>query len=323
MAASTTTTTLPAKRKRLPISYAAADEALDSMLGVEAFEADYESDGDVDMTYGSRAKPKTKSKPAKRRKTSRNAKKEKPFPFMLLPAELRDVIYELALTDPSGVALASTTKDYRRTVTRIPSSSASGYRYRGRRWRHGRHDSQQSQRSQTRGAKPNQLVPSLLAVSKAVHAEAVGWLYQQPIIVSDNYALHSFLASIGSHRTQVTDIVVRGWGEGRGAHKAMNYCAFAMLSTCTNLKSLFLDCEIGYVRRPYRLARQIFRDANVWLDAYGARHGSKDAAVDMLELRECNFDRNEAPVWNHRDLQLPEKDNFKKEFKAELRRLLG
>ncbi|KAF2770618.1 hypothetical protein EJ03DRAFT_326243 [Teratosphaeria nubilosa] len=242
---------------------------------------------------------------------------------MLLPAELRDQIYELALTDPSGVALASKTKNYRRTVTRAPSSSANGYRYRGGwRARYGRYDSQQSQPSQNQVAKPNQLVPSLLAVSKAVHAEAVGWLYQQPIIVSDTYALHSFLACIGSHRSQVTDIVVRRWGDGRGAHKAMNYCAFAMLSTCINLKSLFLDCEIEYVRRPNQLARQIFRESCVWLEAYGTQHGRKDAAVDILELRECNFDRNKASGWRYRNAQLPEKDKFKEEFEAELRKLL-
>jgi hypothetical protein len=45
--------------------------------------------------------------------------KEKTFPFMNLPAELRNKIYEFTLSDPSGHHLVSRTKHYRRGVKRI------------------------------------------------------------------------------------------------------------------------------------------------------------------------------------------------------------
>ena len=270
--------------------------------------------------------PKRKlAKKARLMPKEKSKKQQKPFPFLSLPPELRDQIYELALTD-EAITLVSKTKKNRRTVTRGPIPNDDGTWYYGsRRRRRARRAallSQQSQQSEVQD-QPNQLTPALLAVNKQVHSEALGYLYQQPIVVEDTYALHSFLASIGSNRSAVTEIVVRGWGGGRGAHKAMNFCAFPLLGLCNNLKKVVFDCEIGWYRAPERLARQLYRDGHIFFEAYGTANGGKDAAVDVLELSEWNFDKNNNWSYRRGGDSLPDKDGCKKRFQAELRKLLG
>ncbi|KAK4542477.1 hypothetical protein LTR36_006729 [Oleoguttula mirabilis] len=316
------TVTLPAKRKRAQVSYLDEDDELDGLLGVDNDrnqDAEDES-GDDDVTYGSRKRVKKASsrKKAKTSCGSKAAKDQKPFSFMLLPPELRDQIYELALIDPNGISLVSKTKSYRRTVTRaaIPENDSRWYYGRRRRQPY----SQSSQSTQTETAH-NPLTPALLAVSKQIRSETLGYLYQQPIALEDTHALHSFLALIGSNRSMVTDLTVKGWGTGRGTHHAMNFCAFPLLGLCTHLRTLFLDCSIGWHRNPQGLARQIFRDSHHFFEAYGAANGKKDAAVDLLELSDANYD-----LTRHgcaRNVTLLEKDDFKEQFQAELRKLLG
>lgn len=129
------------------------------------------------------------------------------------------------------------------------------------------------------------LVPNLLAVSKQVRAESVGYLYKQEIVFNDTSTMHTFLAAIGQfNRLVLSDIVVKEWGHGRGVQKAMNVAALTALATCTNLESVYLDCEIdGWRRTPQLLAKQIFRDGHYFLERFGAANGSKDAAVDVLQ----------------------------------------
>ncbi|KAK5113035.1 hypothetical protein LTR85_011057 [Meristemomyces frigidus] len=333
---------LPAKRKRAQVSYLDEDEELDDLLGVRedtavTQEPDDDADDD-DVTYGSRkvsltlvptfdisltslqkVKKSSMRKKAKTSSGSKPAKDQKPFPFMSLPAELRDQIYELALVDPSGVSLVSKTKSYRRTVIRAVILEYGDTHYYGRRRR--RRIDQQSQSTQSEDAH-NTLVPALLAVSKQVHSEGLGYLYQQPIVLQDTHALHSFLSVIGSMRSRVTHLTVEGWGGGRGTNHAMNFCAFPLLGLCTNLQTLFLDCNIGWLRNPRGLARQMFRDGHHFFEAYGAANGSKDAAVDVLALSDSNYDNNRHN-WRVRNQALPEKDDFKEQFQAELRKSLG
>ncbi|KAK3111505.1 hypothetical protein LTR53_013186 [Teratosphaeriaceae sp. CCFEE 6253] len=301
------TAMLPAKRKRAQVSYfeQEADE-LDALLGVPDDSTAVDSDdSDSDLSFGSvkfahaienrRAAKKAKTSASV---TSKPKKAGKPFPFLMLPPELRDYIYELALVDQADLTLVSKTKKY------VASKSS------------------QSQ-SQSTGGEPahTELIPALLAVNKQIHAEGIGYLYQQPIVLEDTYALHSFLAALGGNRTQVTDLTVKGWGVSRGAHKAMNFSGLTLLSDCTNLKSLVLDCTIGWVRNPKGLARQVYRDGVYFLEAYGAANGAKDAAVDLLELSEKNFDGTQN--WVHQRQVLIKKSDFKTQFEAELRKLLG
>ncbi|KAK1027070.1 hypothetical protein LTR33_017533, partial [Friedmanniomyces endolithicus] len=133
-------TTLPAKRKRAQVSYLDdGDEELDEMLDVDVntVHAADDDDSDVYMSFGSHKNPRAikRRKVAKKAKAPAKPKKtQKPFPFTLLPPELRDYIYELALTDEAGVTLISKTKNYRRTVApgSIVDKDNGGY-YGGRR----------------------------------------------------------------------------------------------------------------------------------------------------------------------------------------------
>ena len=135
-------------------------------------------------------------------------------------------------------------------------------------------------------------------------------------------ALHAFLATIGPrNRTVVSDLTIRGWGGGRGTYKAMNFASLTILSTCTNLKSLYLDCCVGWVRQPKLLARQIYRDGHYFLEEFGAANGQQDAGIDVLRLRGWNFDKENQYGWH--ETSLPEPEEYKNKFQAELRKLLG
>ena len=249
----------------------------------------------------------------------RSSKPFEPFPFLSLPAELRDYIYELALTDDDGISLVSQTKSFRRTIarSRVALYNDEGYYSRGsnRIWRSDVEDED---------AAYNSLTPNLLAVNKQIHSEGVGYLYKQRIILEDTMALHTFLAAIGpTNRLQLSDVTVRNWGYGRGTHKAMNVAALTMLAGCTNLKTFHLDCKIGYLRTPRDLARQLYRDGHYFLEAYGSANGKRDAAVEVLQLSDWNFDRSNYSGWRRPTHTLPEETEFKEKFRAELRRLLN
>lgn len=172
-------------------------------------------------------------------------------------------------------------------------------------------------------AQQTTLSPNLLAVNKQIQVEATAWLYQQPVILEDTMALHTFLAAIGpSNRNAVTDIVVKGWGRGRGTHKAMNVAGMTSLADCPNLKRFRLDCDIAWRRHPKSLASQLYRDGHYFFERFGVVKGKKDAILDVLQLSECNFDRT--GYWNH-VVNEPEADaeEFKEAYAAEMRKLLG
>ena len=312
-------TNLPAKRKRAQISYAELDD--------ERFDSAYESgpndeEQDGHSTYGSEKKSNKSTKIQVNKKAKPNPpkskKSSKPFPFLSLPAELRDYIYELALTDGGGLAIVSKTKAFRRTIARGFISDGDGwhYHFNGHR-RRDVYDADGGMRDTY-----NTLAPNLLAVNKQIHAEAIGYLYKQPLIFEDTMALHTFLAAIRpSNRLQLSELVIKGWGNGRGTHKAMNFCAMTILADCINLKSLNLDCNIGWFRSPQQLAGQIYRDGHYFLEAYGTANGGKDVGVKVLKLSNWNYDRDNWSRWRQSQ-SLPKLDEFKKQFQAELTRLL-
>ncbi|KAK3622651.1 hypothetical protein LTR56_014307 [Elasticomyces elasticus] len=318
-------TTVLAKRKRAQVSYLDEDDELDELLEIrERFADVVDDESDDDLSFGSHKDPQAikKRKAAKRAKKSpgitKSKKNEKTFPFERLPPELRDQIYELALTDENGITLVAKTNQYRRTVKRGTITENGGY---GRRRRRYWQQPSQSQSQATQPAATRALCPALLAVSKQLHAEGVNYLYQQEIVLEDTYALHSFLATIGSNRSRLTDLTVKTWGSG-GTHKAMNFCSFTLLGNCTNLQTLFLDCSIGWQRNPKGLARQLYRDGVYFFEQFGAANGAKDAAVDILELNDTNFDSGRG-YWRRRNDPALEKDDFKDQCHAELRKLLA
>lgn len=262
-------------------------------------------------------KRKSRAKKRFRFTEPRPPKPTKPFRFLDLPLELRYEIYELALVEPEGLTIVSKNKSFRKAVCRGLIYGA-GTSYYCRRFRVGREDVISAKEEWS------QLIPNLLAVCKQIRSEASSYLYKQPIILEDTKALHTFLAAIGSsNRLILSHIVVKDWGWGRGAHKAMNPAALTALSTCVNLQKLHLDCEVGIRLTPKRLARQIFRDGHYFLEAYGAANGKNDAAIDVIELSDLNL---ESCYWDRGGrsfVGMEDPEEFKNQFQGELRKLLS
>ena len=218
---------------------------------------------------------------------------------MKLPAELRNQIYALALTDVNGIYLASKTRRYRRTVQiTTPKLDRAFARY-------------LKAGSDTLPA----LVPDILLLNKTIYAETQPILYAgNAFTVDDASAMHAFLATIGpKNRATIKDLTINGWGYSR-THKTLNFPAFTLLVGAVNLTRLSLDCVISW-GGPDRKAKQLYRDGFHWLEAVGVKKGKFDAAVDMIEVTGDFFLRAQKSG--------SEQEEMKKEFKAELRKLLS
>ena len=178
--------------------------------------------------------------------TKKPLPKNKIFPFMRLPAELRNQIYELTLTDENGISLISKTRQYRRNVIRdVPSFiNSSSYRYRRRRQYGYRWNSNASDDSSA-SAKLAGLVPNFLLLNHEIHTETQPILYaSNSFFFEDTTAMHTFLTTVGPpNRATLVDLTLKGWGDSR-AHKTMNYPAFTALADAVNLEHLHIDCQV-------------------------------------------------------------------------------
>ncbi|KAF2725313.1 hypothetical protein K431DRAFT_309479 [Polychaeton citri CBS 116435] len=329
------------KRKRTRVSYVDPHIELDDGNDVES-ELEIGAD-DSDGEYGQKRKPKKLQRKLRKQevaaleqKKALKLKEHKPFPFLSLPAELRDCIYEFALMDPKGLWLVTRTKGYRRTIGRgrITDIGPRQERYGWYRDAEGEYIQLDDvgnrkpafpRKSLTGPPKetPYTLLPNLLAVNKQIHDEAASILYMQPIVVEDTIALHTFLASIGPNNTQLLqDLTVKDWGIYRGTMKTMNHCAMVLLAGAVNLKALHIDCmSVWYRDNGKKLARQIWRESCIFLEKYGAANHRKHAAVDVLRLHGGNFNpRNKG---THQAGQKSPREGYEAEFKRHLRKLLG
>ena len=106
----------------------------------------------------------TKAPPKKKTRKAAKPKKPvkvKPFRFLDLPPELRDMIYEMALVDPNDVSIVTRTRVYRQKPMRGPVYPEADYQAAG--WRRSRRllqgATQVSPISTT-------FIPALLAVNK-------------------------------------------------------------------------------------------------------------------------------------------------------------
>lgn len=249
---------------------------------------------------------------------------------------MRDEIYELALTEPDGLTVVAKTKNYRRTIARGPIDLQLGNGYYGKRrrrgggwWRYHRRAQVKDSNEATEWNHDRALAPNLLAVSKQVREEGSSYLYKQEIILEDTTALQSFLATIGPYnRTLLTDITLRGWGEGRGVHRGNNFAAMTMLGAagCNNLQTLLFECTLGWFRQPKELARQIYRDGHHFLESYGYANNSFDAAIDVVQFSDWHFSKKRVERYSrleHSDLSEVEFEQKKRdEFEEELLSLL-
>lgn len=187
------------------------------------------------------------------------------------------MIYEYALTDPSGINFVAVQRHKRRCVERVSIDSLrhalrSGYCY------------QPNNINDTADDRPNSLVPSLLAVNKQIHQEGCNILYSNELVFADTVALYSFMINLGpTSASQIKTIRLKGWGWGRTS-KAYNNSCFAVLIWASNLEKFYIDTSVGWYRRSKNAAQQIYRDAFPWLEAVGHAKGKFDAALDILDL---------------------------------------
>ncbi|CAD6572792.1 MAG: hypothetical protein ASARMPREDX12_005448 [Alectoria sarmentosa] len=295
----TLTTRAYPKRKRAEISYheSSSDE------------------GEVDEDYDESDQVCKATKKLKDSRTIASTKplpKRKIFPFTSLPAELKNQIYALSLTDPNGIFLVSKTKRYRRSVQRSSDAvNPDGY---SRRRRGFRFQMQLSPPSNTSAVSLPVLNHNILLLNRAIYDETQPVLYAgNTFSLEDTTALHAFLATIGcKNRATLTDLTIKGWGYTK-AHKALNHPAFTMLTGAVNLSRLHLDCQIAW-GGPKRVAKQFYRDGFHWLEAVGAARGKFDAAIELIEIPERNLNG-----YGYDDLSPEEK---LEEFRTELRKLL-
>ncbi|CAO2655170.1 Nn.00g102340.m01.CDS01 [Neocucurbitaria sp. VM-36] len=281
------------KRKRTQVTYCLSE------LDVS------DSDSDFDT-------PQTKKQRAKT--TSRPLPKRQIFPFMKLPAEIRNMVYAYALIDPSGINLVATFKHKRRTVERVSEETQSNVASRFY-YQPGRLNDEVRAKCEV----PISLAPSLLAVSKQVHYEAREVLYSNEFIFADTFALYNLLINLGpSGAKQLKTLRLLGWGYGR-AMKAYNHACFAVLAWATNITAFHIDCTTGWRQSPKSSAEQIYRDAFPWLEAVGRETGTVDAAIDIIKV---NVETFETRHWNGTSqVIIPGQQNYAK-FKAALSKLL-
>lgn len=223
--------------------------------------------------------------------------------------ELRNQIYELALTDPSGIHLRSSISKIRRGVV-IRCTPA---------------DCRQPRRSYRRLSRKYVLSLALLSTCKAVYAEAAPIFYSQPFIFVDNYVLHGFLMnSSPTTASLLRDISIKHWSTDP-EHRSINLPAFQLLRDAVNLRRLKIDCRISwtstdptvvYLQAQPRqskiaacVARHIYRDCYPWLEAMEQRKGGKGAwraVLDVLvdNIRPSNSSRSlndRLPSWTERN----------------------
>ncbi|KAF2126526.1 hypothetical protein P153DRAFT_297883 [Dothidotthia symphoricarpi CBS 119687] len=249
------------KRKRTQVVYCLEE------LEVDDSESDYET-------------PQLKKRKATR--TSRPLPKHKTFPFLELPAEIRNEIYHYVLADPSGINLVSVNKHKRRTVKRVTAKLMEDLRgYNG--------SVVINYKIKANTEEPAVLVPSLLAVNKQILHEGRSILYSNEFTFMDTSALYNLLVNLGpTGASLLKRIRLLGWGDGRGT-KPYNHACFAVLVWATNLSKVSIDTHMGYHRSTKKVAERIYRDAFPWLEAVGMAQGKVDAAVDILDLSEDSY----------------------------------
>ncbi|KAL1797799.1 hypothetical protein ACET3X_004405 [Alternaria dauci] len=285
------------KRKRTQVTYHLND------LDYSDSESDFET-------------PQAKKRTVKA--SSRPLPKRKIFPFLDLPAEIRNMIYEYTLTDPAGINLAGTWKHKRRTVERITAKCQANIST-NRNWTDTRlmNDNIRSQHEQ-----PAALVPSLLAVSKQIHQECIDILYgNNEFIFANSFALYNFMINLGPRTAKhLKTLRIRGWLYGR-AMKAYNHSCFATLVWATNITAFHIDTRVGGYRATKYGAEQLYRDAFPWMEAVGLAQGKVDAVVDILQFGEDHFDIHQSTY--HNLYGAPSNEQKQQEFRATLRKCLG
>lgn len=93
------------------------------------------------------------------------------------------------------------------------------------------------------------------------------------------------------------------------------------VANAVNLTRLHLDCVLLRGEGPERIAAQFHLDAYQWLEAVGREKGRRDAAAQIVELGDSQYQilRRSSEWWQRRPL---EKQEMQDRFRAALSRLL-
>lgn len=268
------------RRKRSRISYQELEtsdiEDLDSSTVLP-------NDGDFDPT----------SKPQKRARVSKKGPvKKSVFPFFGLPRELRDEIYELALTDSRGVLLKASNSLHRRVPRRIRlETNTNNNLYVWRR------------RNRESGERAERLAPGLLGTCRAVYEEALPVLYGQPLAFLDTRALHNFLTVAGpSNIALLKDVSIEELHH-TGSCKTIARPAFALLAPATQLRKLSFNSRVAWSysrdveRMCAKIAKKLFPTCfdllEIWVrEDLRKSDGEMRDVVAVFQLQQENFNPN-------------------------------
>ncbi|KAK7960686.1 hypothetical protein PG996_011329 [Apiospora saccharicola] len=272
------------KRRRAAVSYVEPDLNDDVLFDSEQQEQG--DDENNDDEFGKRQKKR------KRAAQPKKQKQQKPFPFQSLPAELRNTIYAMVLTDPrGGVHLIAKSKSHRRIakhcgpfmIDRPYSSNPLWIAPDGAKWDY---------------SGDYRLSPALLATSKAIYAETAPMLYGQRFIADDGFALMAFLMLLSPERTALLRrVAMNDWVDTR-SHSSTNLPAVALLrETAPHIEAFEIRTEMvnRFLSHCYRdrspiapvvrLARKIYRDCHPFLYAVMRARGF-NAVLEVVQLAE-------------------------------------
>jgi len=306
------------KRKLAPVGYKEPNLSGDGQISVI-------SDGEIVKVPPSKAsfvlsdlgryemkvlitKQKMKSTHASRKRTK--ASKSEIFPFLSMPGELRNQIYELALVNPDGHYLVAT---YRKGMRTVRAANHGAYSNITSRYFLPKH------RDAT-------TAHGLFAVNRQTNEEARTLVYSKPFVFENDTALHTFFVAIGAkNRALLTNISLETWC-GRGSFWNMPFQAFSMLlfpsfsmlsMGCDNISRFHFKPTLHEIMHPEHLAEAFYTKAHPWLRALVRSKGSTDAAVAVIEFNADENEQGRCSV-NHRIDVRQAMDKFKAALKRRL-----
>lgn len=233
---------------------------------------------------------------------------------MSLAAEIKNMIYEYALTSHDEIPLVFKMKGYRHTVVLGDDKTFMACCSLHEKFTCTR------QVPSSLEVRPS-LTPAIVVLNHETYAQAQPILYgSNEFALEDPKALLAFCITIGPKNCAMLQKVSLYHFGNTTARRALRYPAFAALANAVNLQNLSLVCCI----RPgdaLRTARDFFRDGHAWLEAVGAKEGRRDAAVDRIQIGSQNISRYGG--YDTDDTTYEENlEKMRTTFRAELRRLL-
>ncbi|EOD48092.1 hypothetical protein UCRNP2_5158 [Neofusicoccum parvum UCRNP2] len=272
------------KRQRPWVSYAEIDS--DDEL-INDSDAEAAEDVESDYDFAPRRKPRN----------TRPLPKHKIFPFLSLPRELRDMIYQECLIDPIGALyLEERTIRYRRHAVRVaqgPQDYISNYSRSNAAmpaWPHP--DDHPHDSASPLTLHHASLAPGLLGACQQIRAEAAPLLYGQRFVFEDSCALHGLLAGLApGTRGLLRDVTVLDTHRWRSMKKFADGASLALLADgAANLASLtYPDSCVGWGNSAKHAARRFYRRAFRWLEAVSRVKGVV-AAVEVVRLGGSDWD---------------------------------